>query len=109
VKIKNLNNRGFGKLRALVNTVRGEPMDHFYTPFVHTLLFSCKSCNRPLAISVLSARRNLEEIDADTFEVGCECGWRKESLGIEATRHWVNECEDKVTIENSGERREANR
>jgi hypothetical protein len=64
-------------------------MDDFYLPFAHLLVFRCKCCNRPLPRPVMSAARNLEEIDAFTFNLHCECGWKKQSLGVEAISHWV--------------------
>ncbi len=79
-------------------------MNDFYSPYAHILLFSCKGCNKPLPIPVMSAARNLEPIDADTFDVQCECGWTKEFLGVEAISHWVTEWEAKSTSENSSQK-----
>ena len=79
-------------------------MNDFYSAYAHILLFSCKGCNKPLPIQVMSAARNLETIDADTFDVQCECGWTKEFLGVEAIRHWVTEWEAKSAIENPSQR-----
>ena len=58
-------------------------------PYVHVLVFRCKHCHRPLLVPVMSEANNLEKVDGDTFEVGCQCGWWKELLGVEAARHWV--------------------
>jgi hypothetical protein len=44
-------------------------------------------------VRVMSAARNLEEIDTGTFDVRCECGWTKQSLGVEAISHWIAEWE----------------
>jgi hypothetical protein len=33
--------------------------------------------------------RNLEEIDSDTYDVKCRCGWSEPLLGAEAIAHWV--------------------
>jgi RNase P subunit RPR2 len=74
-------------------------MSDFYSRYTHILLFACRSCNKPLPIPVMSAARNLEKIDADRFDVQCECGWEKELLGIEAMRHWVTEWERKDATE----------
>jgi hypothetical protein len=90
--------------RASVKIVRSDLQGYVYPPYVHTLLFSCERCQSPLAIPIMSQWRNLEEIDAETFEVECECGWRKKSLGIEATRHWVIEWEFKHAVANSDDR-----
>jgi hypothetical protein len=78
-------------------------MNDFYLPYAHILLFLCQGCNKPLPIPVMSGARNLEKIDADTFDVQCECGWTKEILGVEAVRHWVIEWEIKSTSENSSQ------
>jgi hypothetical protein len=82
-------------------------MNDFNLLYAHIILFACKSCNNPLPISVMSAARNLEIIDADTFDVQCECGWTKEFLGVEAIRHWVTEWEAKSTFENPTQQMEA--
>jgi hypothetical protein len=74
-------------------------MNDFYLPYAHILLFSCKGCNKPLSIAVMSAARNFEKIDADNFDTQCECGWTKEFLGVEAISHWVTEWEPKSTVE----------
>jgi len=57
--------------------------------YVHSLLFRCQECKGPLTISVASEEGNLERIDGDTFDIECTCGWGKNSLGVEAVRHWV--------------------
>jgi hypothetical protein len=38
-------------------------------PFVHLLLFTCKQCNRPLAIPMASEEGNLERVDGGIFDV----------------------------------------
>ena len=64
-------------------------MDMKDSPFVHLLLFSCKQCNKPLAIPMASEEGNLERIDGGIFDVRCECGWSQKMIGLEASRHWV--------------------
>jgi len=65
-------------------------MDENKLAYVHLLLFRCKRCQEPVAISVMSEARNLERIYGETFDIECNCGWfRNSSLGVEAVRHWV--------------------
>jgi hypothetical protein len=61
-----------------------EPKD-----FVHVLLFRCMSCGLPLANAIATDSRNLEEVDLDSHNVACSCGWTGEASGLEAKRHWV--------------------
>jgi hypothetical protein len=42
-----------------------------------------------VVISVESVAANLEETDADTHRVKCQCGWTDDLLGVEAAKHWV--------------------
>src|ERR1700692_607962 len=68
--------------------------------YSHLLLFRCKRCHEPVAISVMSEEGNLERIDGDTFDVECNCGWfRNSSLGVEAVRHWVTPWEFAQSVE----------
>lgn len=71
-------------------------MDAKYT---HLLLFRCKRCKEPVAISVVSEEANLERIDGETLDVECNCGWFRNSLGVEAVRHWVTPWEFEQTVE----------
>ncbi len=64
--------------------VEGEPMT-----FVHSLLFRCRECKRPLSLCVMSTERNNEKIDGNSFNLLCQCGWSKSVLGMQAIRHWV--------------------
>ena len=57
--------------------------------FAHVLLFQCPKCSGPLAISNATANKNLEDIDASSFETWCVCGWFGKFLGLKARRHWV--------------------
>jgi hypothetical protein len=70
-----------------------------YLPYVHVLLFRCKICNMPVPISVTSEARNHENVDAGFFDVHCSCGWKKQSLGIEAVNHWVAQWEVIMGVE----------
>lgn len=64
-------------------------MDGNRVPYVHVLLFRCKGCNRPLAVSVVTEAANLEAIDGDLFDLKCDCGWLERLCGVEACRHWA--------------------
>lgn len=57
--------------------------------FVHSLLFRCRECKQPLPLCVMSADRNSEKVDSNSFELMCKCGWSKCVLGMQAIRHWV--------------------
>jgi hypothetical protein len=61
--------------------------------YTHLLLFRCKRCTEPLAISVMTEEANLERVDGETFDVECNCGWFGNLLGVEAVRHWVTQWE----------------
>jgi hypothetical protein len=74
-------------------------MDGNLQPYVHSLLFRCKQCKEPIAISAMSAERNLEKIDGDFFDVQCKCGRLKTLLGLEAVRHYVIPWEDAQNVE----------
>lgn len=57
--------------------------------YVHVLLFACPNCDRPLAATCLSTRRNLEIAEAEWFSPHCVCGWSREIAGVTALKHWV--------------------
>jgi hypothetical protein len=57
--------------------------------FVHSLLFQCQACKQPLSLCIMSTDRNSENIDGNSFELLCVCGWTKTLLGMQARRHWV--------------------
>jgi hypothetical protein len=96
--VKDLKIIEFGMVRARLNK-RGDAMSDFYSPYAHILLYSCRGCNKPLSIVVMSPERNLEQLDAGTFDIRCECGWEKQLLGVEGVCHWVTEWETKDTVE----------
>jgi hypothetical protein len=67
--------------------------------YIHLLLFRCTRCNEPLSISVTSEEANLERIDGETFNVECNCGWFRNSLGVEAVSHLVAPWEFTQSVE----------
>jgi len=67
--------------------------------YIHLLLFRCSRCNEPLAISVTSEEANLERIDGEAFDVECNCGWFRNSLGAEAVSHLVTPWEFARSVE----------
>jgi hypothetical protein len=64
-------------------------MDGKHSTFVHSLLFRCEECKQPLAMCVISTERNGEDVDGNSFDLLCECGWSRDLLGMQAIRHWV--------------------
>jgi predicted RNA-binding Zn-ribbon protein involved in translation (DUF1610 family) len=57
--------------------------------YVHVLLFACPKCGAPIVSTHLSAESNLETAATVTQALACDCGWRGESLGASASKHWV--------------------
>jgi hypothetical protein len=55
----------------------------------HILLFKCPKSGEPVAAAALSSQTSLEEVDAKSFPVTCQCGWTGKVLGIERIRNWV--------------------
>ena len=73
-------------------------MDTKQMPDVHLLQFLCQRCGQPAVISVECDAANLEKVDADSYDVRCECGWSDNLLGAEAVRHWVTPRHDQRNI-----------
>ena len=67
--------------------------------YAHLLLFRCKQCNEPVAVPVIGQARNLEEIDADTYDVKCRCGRSEYLLGVRALAHWVVAWEEEDAVQ----------
>jgi hypothetical protein len=57
--------------------------------YVHVLLFACPKCASPIASTCLKEEKNLEAADTAPHTLVCHCGWRGESLGASASKHWV--------------------
>jgi|HubBroStandDraft_6_1064221.scaffolds.fasta_scaffold08797_4 hypothetical protein len=55
----------------------------------HILLFKCPESGDPVAAATLSSQISLEEVDAKTFPVTCQCGWTGKVLGIERIKNWM--------------------
>jgi hypothetical protein len=55
----------------------------------HILLFKCPESGEPVAAATLSSQTSLEEVDAKSFPVTCQCGWTGKLLGIERIKNWV--------------------
>lgn len=64
--------------------MQSEPKD-----FVHVLLFQCMNCGLPVVNAIQSESKNLEEIDLNSHNIACDCGWSGQPSGLEAKRHWV--------------------
>ena len=59
--------------------------------YVHVLLFACPRCGSPIVSTRLSAERNLETAVTVAHALVCDCGWKGESLGASASKHWVEQ------------------
>jgi hypothetical protein len=62
------------------------------TKYAHVLLFVCPECNLPVAISRVSAEKNLEGIDAERLHV--TCSYCEKPLNVSAAtakRHYVED------------------
>jgi hypothetical protein len=56
---------------------------------LHTFVFQCPRCDRPIALASLEPERNYESTDAQTWKLTCLCSWSGEMLGFEARFHWI--------------------
>jgi hypothetical protein len=62
--------------------------------FVHMLLFECPGCGSPVATTLNSERRSLEETDKRGMTLRCgSCDQAGRFLGLAAKRHFVVEWE----------------
>lgn len=59
----------------------------------HILLFKCPESGEPMAAATLSSQISMEEVDAKSFPVTCQCGWTGKVLGIERIKNWVESWE----------------
>ena len=72
-----------------MRSILGDPMAARY---VHVLLFVCPECNLPVAISRVSAEKNLESVDAERLHI--TCSYCDKSLNVSiatAKKHYVEE------------------
>jgi hypothetical protein len=61
-------------------------------PYVHILLFVCPDCDHPIAISRISEKRNLEDIDAESLRIFCSyCYNFSNVLAVAAKKHYVED------------------
>jgi len=65
--------------------------DNHTKSFAHVVVFRCPGSGDPIGASFLSDSKNLEEVDAHTFNVSCICGWTGALLGINRVNGWVEE------------------
>lgn len=67
-----------------------DPKNAMPIRYVHTLLFDCPNCNRPVAFAIVSDEQNFESTDAKKYHVQCHhCLKETEFVGVMAKRHWV--------------------
>ncbi len=68
-------------------------MDNTYATdkfaYIHVLLFRCPQHGEPLLAPHPSDQAGLEEVDAHSFSLKCECGWSGQCLGLSKVKHWV--------------------
>lgn len=76
-------------------------MDEKRTVYAHSLLFRCRGCEGPIAISVIRAESNLEVVDGRVFNLLCKCGWLKRAMGLEAVSHYVTPWERQPSIDDA--------
>jgi len=57
--------------------------------YIHVLLFRCPQHGEPLLAPYPSDQASLEEVDAHSFSLQCECGWSGQCLGLSKVKHWV--------------------
>jgi len=60
------------------------------TGYVHTLLFCCPDCDLPIAISRVSAEKNMEDIDGESLRIFCtSCYNSSHVIAATAKKHYV--------------------
>jgi hypothetical protein len=60
------------------------------THYVHILLFPCLECQLPASITLLSDKRDREQIDRQIVCVECRfCGCSSDAMGVTAVKHLV--------------------
>ena len=60
--------------------------------YAHSLLFACPNCNFPIAISLVSEKKNFEDVDEELVAVKCSlCGQASEVIAVTARTHWVTD------------------
>jgi hypothetical protein len=69
-------------------------------PYVHVLLFECRSCGCPVASAITSHNRSVEEVDSRRIPLRCACGWSAELLGTEAKKHLVEPWHARLEYQN---------
>ena len=60
--------------------------------YAHTLLFVCRNCDLPIAVSRISQEPNLESVESTTIRIRCDyCFNVFEVDGYTAQMHWVTD------------------
>ncbi len=62
------------------------------TRYVHILLFVCRDCGQPIAISHISEERNFEAIDAEFLRIFCSYCYNFSNVtAVTAKKHYVED------------------
>lgn len=57
--------------------------------YEHKLIFECEVCKSELAHSQARFENNLEPVDANLFNLACDCGRQNKLFGVQAKKHWT--------------------
>lgn len=62
------------------------------TRYVHIMLFVCPDCDHPIAISHISEKRSLEDIDAESLRIFCSYCYNFSNVtAVNAKKHYVED------------------
>jgi len=57
--------------------------------YEHKLIFECEVCNSEIPLSQVRFENNLENVDANLFDLACPCGSQVKLFGVQAKKHWT--------------------
>ena len=62
--------------------------------YEHKLIFECEVCKSENVVSQVRLENNLENVDANLFDLACRCGSQRKLLGVQAKKHWTEPAVD---------------